>query len=160
MTTPFNYTTRYTLDKTHFSETYDESVPKHQGWRPYSKAIAFGFFGWLLVGFGGELSFVGWFMMTLAIIEALGTRFHRAWWLARQMMSRAANSQLTLTITDEGITTESAAVKSEILWQNVTDIAPTEQGWLIYQGKHKAYVSNRSLDDAARAFLAQKQQAL
>ncbi|MFQ3236813.1 MAG: hypothetical protein ACI9C4_002387, partial [Paraglaciecola sp.] len=45
MTPPFSYSTTYTLDKSHFSETFDESITVDNAKRVYFKAIILALLG-------------------------------------------------------------------------------------------------------------------
>ncbi|MCF2947956.1 YcxB family protein [Paraglaciecola aquimarina] len=153
---PFNYTTTYTLDKSHFSETFDESVTIDPSKKIYLKSVLLGMFGAALLLFTALDPYVCWFVIALGALEALSIRFRKPWWLARQMLSKAANTELTLTIDEEGVCTKSFSVESKIAWEDVTKIEQTEQGFLLYQEKQKSYLSNRILSDDAQQFIKAK----
>ncbi len=154
MTTPFNYTTKYKLDRSHFAETFDESAVEKSVMQRYLKAILLFAIGAIMLIFTEVTAYVSWFFVALGAVEALSVRFRRPWWLTRQMMSRAANSELSMTIDNEGLKTMSAYVKSTILWQDVTRIKQTRQGWLIHHQGGCTYLSNRCLSDAAQKFIS------
>lgn len=160
MPTSFNYTTTYVLDKTHFSETFDESATPETGIRAYAKAIILAMLGLALLYVAEFSGYFAWFLIGLGVIEGLSVRFKKPWWLARQMLSRAANNKVTLSIDEHGIKTESAYVDSTIAWENISHIQPTERGWLLYQGEKRrgprSYLSNRCLSDEAIAFIRSK----
>ena len=154
MPVPFFYTTRYTLDKSHFSETFDESISAKKSFKPYYKATGLAVFGFVLLRFTELNAYVAWFLMAIAGVEALGVYFKKPWWLARQMISQAANTELTLTINEEGIHSKSFVIESKITWSEINKIERTKQGWLLYQGKRRSYLSNRILSQEAQDYIA------
>lgn len=156
MPTPFSYSTTYVLDKSHFSETFDESARIDTGFKAYSRAVMLAVLGLALLYVADISGYFAWFLIGLGVVEGLSVRFKKPWWLARQMLSRAANNKVTLTIDAEGIKTRSAYVDSAIAWENITDIQPTERGWLFYQGKARSYLSNRCLSGQAIEFIHTK----
>lgn len=155
MNQQYSYTTQYTLDKSHFSECYDESVVVDKTIRAYRKAIIFSIVGiaLLLTNINGYAS---WFIIALGALEALSVYFRKPWWLMRQMMSKAANNEVTLTIDESGITNDSFYVQGTILWQDINSITSTEQGFLIKHAKGTSYLSKRSLDEQATEFVSSK----
>lgn len=159
MNSEYSYTTQYTLDKSHFSECFDESVTIDTSIRAYRKAIIFSLVGVLLL-LTGINAYASWFLIGLGILEALNIRYKKPWWLLRQMMSKAANNEVTLTIDEQGVSNDSFYVKGTIFWQDIVSVKETEQGFLIKQAKSVSYLSKRSLDETATAFVRQKGAAL
>ena len=155
MNSEYSYTTQYTLDKSHFSECFDESVTTDTSIRAYRKAIIFTLIGVLLL-LTGINAYASWFLIALGVLEALNIRYKKPWWLLRQMMSKAANNEVTLTIDTKGISNDSFYVKGTILWQDIVAIKETEQGFLLNQAKSVSYLSKRSLYEEAIAFVASK----
>lgn len=153
MTTPFSYTTTYILDKSHFSETFDESVIIEHSIKVYSKAIALGFLGGAILFLTEIDPYAGWFLIALSALEALSIRFRKPWWLARQMMSKAANTELTLSINEHSVCSQSFHVNSKILWADIDKIEQTTQGWLLCHGTGRNYLSGRCLSDEAKDFI-------
>ncbi|WP_371194429.1 YcxB family protein [Glaciecola sp. SC05] len=156
MTTPFHYSTTYVLDKSHFSETFDESVTTNNPKTAYLKSIGLALFGIALLLLTELSGYAAWFVIVLGIVEALSVYFKKPWWLARQMISRAANETLTLTIDNEGVSSSSDSVESKILWEDVTQVEGTAQGWMLHHANGRNYLSKRCLSDAANDFLRQK----
>ncbi|GAA5215728.1 YcxB family protein [Corallincola platygyrae] len=156
MNTAFSYSTKYTLDKSHFSETYDASVMVDDSYRKYSKSVVMAVVGLGLLYFTQVSPYLAWFVVALAGVEALSVRFHKAWWLARQMISKAANNELALTIDEEGVRSKSVYVESQILWSDITQIEKTDQGWLLHLARGKTYISDRCLSDEAMAYVKAK----
>lgn len=156
MTAPFYYSTTYVLDKSHFSETYDESSTKKNSRAGYIKSITLAFLGLAILLFTEINPYIAWFIVALGGVEALSIRFQKSWWLARQMISRAANNELTLTIDEDNIRSQSSNIESTILWADITQIDQTQQGWLLHHPAGKTYLSNRCLSDEAKQFISAK----
>lgn len=155
MPTPYSYSTTYILDKAHFDECYTQSVVPDPTLKPYYKAIGLGLIGIALI-FADISLYLAYFFVGLGVIEALNVKYHKAWWLMRQMMSKAASNEVTLTIDEQGIHTKSMSVTSQILWTDIYRIKETEKGFLITHKAGTSYVSLRSLDDAAVAYIKTK----
>jgi hypothetical protein len=156
MTMPFCYSTTYKLDKSHFSETFDQSYTVKSSKSPYLKSLILALSGAAILLFSNVTAYLAWFILVLGVVEALNVRFKKPWWLARQMLSRAANSELTLTIDENGITSKSFYVDSSILWSDITKIEQTSKGWLFYLTNGKSYLSNRCLSPQAGQFISEK----
>lgn len=156
MSNDFHYSTTYLLDKSHFSETYDESVTVDETFRPYIKAVVVALVGLVLLYITEFSPYFCWFLIALGGVEALSVRFAKGFWLARQMMSKAANNKLTLTIDEQGVSSKSIHVDSQIKWADITQVEATRQGWLLHLAGGKTYLSNRCLSEEAIAFLEAK----
>ncbi|WDE06010.1 YcxB family protein [Thalassomonas viridans] len=153
MTEPFSYSTTFKLDKSHFNECYQESVVPDYSLRAYSKAILLVLMGLGLSMFTEIDQYAAWFLIGLGLVEALSVKYQRPWWLARQMLSRGANSQVTLTIDEQGIKSKSAYVDALINWQDISAVQDTEQGLLVIHKGDRNYISNRCLSDEAAAYI-------
>jgi len=160
MTSPFSYSTTYVLDKSHFSETYDASVVVDDSKQPYLKSVIIALVGMAILYLTDIDPHIAWFVVALGGLEALSVRFQKPWWLARQMISKAANNPLTLTIDDIGINTKSLYVEGTILWEDVSKFEKTDLGWLLFHKGSKAYISDRILSEEAQAFMSGKAAAL
>ncbi|WP_340676701.1 YcxB family protein [Paraglaciecola sp.] len=156
MTVPFSYSTTYTLDKSHYSETYEASTPVDNSKKVYLLAILLALLGLAILLFTEINPYAAWFMIALGALEVFSLRFRKSWWLARQLISKAANTELTLTIDDEGVSSQSIHIESEILWSDITKIEKTAQGWLLYHAGGKNYLSNRCLSAPAIEFIHAK----
>jgi hypothetical protein len=154
MTPPFSYSTTYTLDKSHFSETFDESITVDNAKTVYFKAIILALLGLAMLLFTQITPYIAWFIIAMGALEVFSIRFKRSWWLTRQLISKAANSELTLTINENGVSSKSFYVESEILWADVRKIEQTDQGWLLYHSAGKSYLSGRCLSEAAKDFIS------
>jgi len=153
MTTPFYFSTTYTLDKSHFSETFDESVTVDKSNTVYFKTIVLAMLGLGILIFTDVNPYAAWFIVALGAIEALSIRFRKSWWLARQLISKAANADVTLTIDEQSVSSKSFYVESKISWGEITRIEQTAQGWLLYHKGGKNYLSNRCLSEVAKEFI-------
>lgn len=153
MSTPFSYSTTYILDKSHFSETFDESNALDNSKKAYLKGILLALLGLAILIFSEIHPYIAWFIIALGGLEVLSIRFRKSWWLSRQLISKAANTELTLTINTQGVYTRSFSVESEISWANVSKIEQTSQGWLLYHAGGKSYLSNRCLSESAKVFI-------
>jgi hypothetical protein len=156
MTTPFFYSTTYMLDKSHFSETFDESNTQDNSKKAYLKGVFLAVFGLAVLLFTEIHAYIAWFIIALGGLEVFSIRFRKSWWLARQLISKAANTELTLNINPQGVYTRSFSVESEIPWTSVNKIEHTNQGWLLYHAGGKNYLSSRCLSEEAIAFIKTK----
>ena len=102
------FETRFTLTREYLAECFDESLPHGPGAKPNY------FFPMIMLTLGvGVLNLTNqpqiavWVLIALGVLELIHIRYRRAWWLARQMWGRSANSEVTLTIDDRGIGTSS-----------------------------------------------------
>ncbi|MDO6638866.1 YcxB family protein [Shewanella sp. 5_MG-2023] len=154
-TTTYSYSVEYILDRSHFEETFDESVVINTSPKRYLKSVAFLVAGFLMTI--TELSpYVAYFFIGLGAVEALQVRFNRAWWLMRQLISKSANNPVNLTIDDNGIHSKSTYIDHHLAWDDVYRIAETSQGFLLTTQLTKHYVSKRCLDDTCSDFIRKK----
>lgn len=157
MSQAFSYQTTYTLDKAYYVECYDDSVTVDHSFRPYMKAAVLIGFGLLLMVATDISAYMAYFVFGLGIVEALGVFYQKPWWIARQLLSKAANNEVNLLIDEQSITTKSAFVDLTIPWQEVSELQKSAKGWLfVYKGS-KNYLSDRSLDASAQHFLRTQQ---
>jgi len=153
MPKPFSYSITYILDKSHFSETFDQSVIVDNSKAVYLKSIVLALLGLAMLLFSDVNRYATWFIITLAAVEALSVRFRKSWWLGKQLLSKAAGAEVTLTIDNENICSTSVYVESKISWHDVYKIEQTSQGWLLYHPEGKNYISGRCLSDQANEFI-------
>jgi len=156
MSENFSYSTKFVLDKAYYTECFEQSVTIDNSWRAYAKAIFFSAFGGVLVIFTEVNPYAAWFVFTLGIVEALSVYYQKPWWVTRQMFSKAAKSEVELTINEQGVSSHSFYIDDAILWSDVAQLSKTELGWLIQHNKGKNYLSDRFLSQAATDFLQAK----
>jgi len=153
---PFNYQSTFVLDKSHFSECYEESVSPQPFFTLYLKAIVMLFIGAGLVLFSEINPYAAWFIFALGVLEVVSTYYRKPWWVMRQMLSKVAKAEVTLEITDEYIRTHSFYNDNQMLYGDIDSIAATKNGWLISHKSGRHYISNRCLTEQVQLFLKNK----
>jgi len=161
-----SFSSRFTLDKAHYTECYTQSSTLEHNRKTYFKANVLTVFGLIILLFTPVNPYAAWFVIALGILESVSVYYHQPWWVLRQMMSKASGSEVTLTIDEQGILTESFHINNRILWTDVTLVSETELGFVIHfslgktvTGKDiasKSYISKGCLSDEAVTFVAQK----
>ena len=165
MSTSTSFSTKFTLDKAHYTECYTQSSTLVHNKKTYFKASILAFFGLFILLFTPVNPYAAWFVIGLGVLETVSVYYHRPWWVVRQMLSKASNSEVTLTLDKLGVLSESFYVNSRILWSDITEIKETELGFVIFftLGKSiggkvinsKSYLSKSCLSDEAQFFLLQ-----
>ena len=153
----FEYTSQFVLDKSYFIECYEASVDDNLTVKHFTKAMLLTLVGIISLLFLQVSAYFGWFMIGLGVVDALGIYYRKPWWLTRQMYSKAANSEINLTIDEKGIETKSRFNQQKLLWQDVSELKLNQHGYLIImQNQSKHYLSARNLSDEAKAFIEAK----
>jgi len=160
MTNPASYSHTFILDKAHFNECYSQSVKHDQSLKAYFKAIILCVFGMLLILFSDVNPYAAWFVFCLGILEAVSIYYRQPWWVMRQLLGKSAKGEVTLTIDDKGIATESFYIKSMVLWENVSVIKKTSLGWVITHDHGNNYISDSCLSTQAKSLFEEKQAVL
>ena len=158
MTASFHYQTVFVLDKTHFQECYDQTVNMQKGWQPYLKAFILLAMSAVLMTIINTSPYIAYFLLVLAAVEALGVYYHRAWWVFRQMLSRAANNEITLTVDEQGIESKSVFGQQQFLWADISQLQKTQMGWTFISNGQTQYLSDRCLQDDVQQFLTSRSQ--
>jgi hypothetical protein len=126
------YSTQFTLTREYLAECFDQSLPHGKNAKPnYFVPVFFFAVGSGLLNFTDQPEIAGWMLIALGVLEVLHIRYRRAWWLARQMWGSSANSEVTLTIDDEGIRTQSSFVQTSLLWIDIERVIETNLGHLL-----------------------------
>ncbi|WP_428820730.1 YcxB family protein [Microbulbifer sp. MCCC 1A16149] len=126
------FKTQFTLSREYLAECFDQSLPHGKGAKPNYLLPAL-----LLATGSGSLMFteqpkvLGYLLVALGILELLHIRFRRAWWLARQMLGRSANTEVALTIDDDGITTKSTHTQTTLSWSEIERVVETDLGLIL-----------------------------
>ncbi|MGH1372090.1 MAG: YcxB family protein [Cellvibrionaceae bacterium] len=145
----------YILNREYFSECFDQTADTAPNPKRYLLAVMLAIFAAVL--FIAETDvYIAWFMVCLSIVELLSIRYKRAWWITRQMLSRAAGSKVTIHIDAQGISTHSSHHQLSMPWSEITNIKATEKGFLVSHGSGNRYVSNSGLDEDAVTLLNTK----
>lgn len=150
-----NFTTRFTLDRQHLLECYDQSLPHNPPNRlKWGYIAAFSAAGIALLNLDNTPGVFGAVFIGLAIIEVLSWRFRRPWWLARQLLSRSANCEVELGINEEGIHSKTPYLESQQPWQEFSRIIDTDKGFILVgpQGGQR-YLSKSILSQEALDFI-------
>ena len=156
MTQPLDYQTTFILDKSHFNECYEESVQTATFARLYGKGLALLIVGTSLVLFSELNPYAAWFIFSLGVLELISTRYKKAWWVARQMLSKVAKAEVTLKMNADYIHISSFYNDNKMLFNDIEQIVPTANGWLITHNSVRHYIANRCLSEPAIAFLQSK----
>ncbi len=161
-----SYSASFTLDKAHYTECYTQSSTLTHNKKTYFKANVLTVFGLIILLATPVNPYAAWFVIALGLIESISVYYHKPWWVIRQMLSKASNSEVKLTIDEQGILTESFHINNRILWADVTLVTETELGFVIYfslgksvMGKDiasKSYISKSCLSDDTIAFILTK----
>lgn len=160
MPKPFNYQTTFILDKSHFSECYDESVQTQPFTTLYRKGALLLAVGAGLVLFSELNPYAAWFIFSLGVLEIISNRYKKAWWVARQMLSKVAKAEVSLQINDDGLHISSFYHDNKMLFSDIELLTPTENGWLITHNAIRHYISNRCLNEPAKKLLKAKSLSL
>lgn len=160
MNTPTSFTCKFTLDKAHFNECYSQSNTVDRSVNAYFKAGILMCFGLILLLFTPVNGYAGWFVVALGILEAVAIYYNQPWWVLRQMLSKASGSEVTLTIDDEGVLSESFYHNGRILWADVFEIEKTSLGFVLHfnvgKSTSKSYLSNGYLSNSAQEYIVNK----
>lgn len=126
------FITQFILSREYLAECFDQSLPYGKSARP-----SYLFPTILLVAGGGLLLLTeqprvaGFILIGLAALEVIHIRYRRAWWLARQMWGRSANSEVRLTIDSNGIQTLNPNTQTCLLWTDIERVIETELGLIL-----------------------------
>ncbi|MBL0710924.1 MAG: YcxB family protein [Colwellia sp.] len=160
MTSSTSFTSKFTLDKTHFNECYSQTNTVDRSKKAFLKSGILIVFGLYLLFFTQVNAYAAWFVIVLGILEAASIHYHQPWWVMRQMLSKASNSEVTITIDEQGILSESFYHTGRILWQNITELKESELGFIITfaidKSHGKSYLSKSCLSTEAQAYLVEK----
>ena len=127
---PFN--TQFTLSRDYLAECFDQSLPYGKNAKPNYLFPA------LLLAAGAGLLFfteqpkvAGFMLIALAVLELVHIRFRRTWWLTRQMLGRSADSEVKLSIDEDGIQTQSPYAQTALLWADIERVIETDLGLIL-----------------------------
>ncbi|NQY62451.1 MAG: YcxB family protein [Alteromonadaceae bacterium] len=153
MNNSFSNTTTFVLDKAYFQECYSESVKIEQSFKIYVKACVLSVFGLLILLFSDVSAYIGWFIVVLGFLDAVSVYYQKPWWVLRQMLSKASNSEVTLLINEQGIATTSFYSDNKILWADISKMEQTPLGFLIVHSGGRSYVSATGLSTETQGFI-------
>ncbi len=160
MNSSLSFTSKFTLDKAHFNECYSESTILDLSAKAFFKSGVLMAFGLIILLFTPVNAYAAWFIIALGILEALSLYYRKPWWVLRQMLSRASNSEVALTIDEKGVLSESFYHKGRILWQDMTSIQDTNLGFVLHfsagKSQGKSYLSKSCLSNDAQQYIISK----
>ncbi len=160
MNTAPSFTSKFILDKAHFNECYSESTTLDLSAKAFFKSGVLMGFGLIILLFTPVNAYAAWFIIALGILEALSLYYNKPWWVLRQMLSKASNSEVTLTIDEKGVLSESFYHNGRILWQDITSIEETHLGFVLHfnvgKSTGKSYLSKSCLADDAQQYIISK----
>ncbi|WP_404340850.1 YcxB family protein [Pseudoalteromonas mariniglutinosa] len=145
--------TSYTLDKAYFYECFDESLPYSKQVNPKYGLLALLICLGLVAFYILQRHYLGTFMFMLALVECIAFYYKRPWWVTRQMLSRAAGSEVTITFDESGIHAQNPYKSYQLTWQDINQVINTPRGFLLSSKKGMQYVSKHVLDDEIITFL-------
>lgn len=140
------YNTQFTLSRDYLAECFDQSLPYGKGAKPNFLFPALLFVsGVCVLVFTEQSKFLGFMLIALAVLELIHIRFRRAWWLARQMLGRSANSKVTLSLDGEGVRTQNPYTQTALLWADIERIIETDLGLILVAKKGGQQYLSKSL---------------
>ncbi|MGL4474969.1 MAG: YcxB family protein [Shewanella sp.] len=155
MITESHFESKFTLDRHYYLACYDETATPLTGIKPYAKAAVLCAIG-LGLATGGVPAYLSYFIIGLGVIEGLNIRFNRTWWLWRQMMSKAANNTVSVTINESGVRITSNFVNQHWSWTDIDSITEHTQGFVLQIGTNRQYLLKQPLSAECQAFLRQQ----
>ncbi len=126
------FSTQFILSRDYLAECFDQSLPHGKNASP-----SYLFPAMLFVAGAGLLLLIeqpkapGVVLIALAALELIHIRFRRAWWLARQMWARSANSEVSLTIDSDGIQTRNPYTQTSLQWADIERVVETDLGLIL-----------------------------
>lgn len=160
MTSFCPFTSKFVLNKAHFNECYTQSNTIDRSAKAFLKSGVLMIFGLYLLLFTQVNAYAAWFVIALGILEAVSLYYHQPWWVIRQMLSKASNSEVTITIDEQGVLSESFYHTGRILWENITDLKESALGFVIIfnidKSSGKSYLSKSYLSAEAQAYIVKK----
>jgi len=126
------FSTQFTLSRDYLAESFDQSLPHGKNAKPNFLFPTILFLGGAgLLYFTAQPKIAGIMLIALALLELLHIRFRRAWWLVRQTWGRSDDTEVELSIDDNGIQTQSVHSKTVLLWVDIDSVIETELGLIL-----------------------------
>lgn len=126
------FNTQFTLSRSYLAECYDQSLAHGKNAKPnYVLPALMCAVGAGLLYFSGESRLVGSILIAWSVLELIHIRFRRAWWLARQMWGKSADTEVKLTINNDGIQTQNPYTQTALLWSDVVRVIDTDLGLIL-----------------------------
>ena len=156
MTTPFQYTSTFTLDKAYLTECYEQTVVPQSMVQAYKKAMIFVIIGLALLYVPDTSAYLGSFFIGLGAVEAVSVRFARPWWVTRQLLGRSGNNAVKLTVDCDGIHIHSSFVDQQFNWQAIGQIQSTDKGIVLAVKGQRQYISAKVLTEEVIRYIREQ----
>lgn len=126
------FSTQFTLSRDYLAECFDQSLPYGKNPKPnYKFAVLLFAAGAGLLFFTDQPKVAAGMLIALATLELIHIRFRRAWWLRRQMWGRSADSEVTLSVDEDGIQTQSPYTQTAVSWADIERVIETDLGLIL-----------------------------
>jgi hypothetical protein len=152
MSDSFSETVTFILSKHYFQECFDQSSPAAVP-KDYLKAGILCLIGSVLFLLSPTIWHASLFIVALSFVEFLSVRYKKAWWVWRQLLSKASNNPVDVRIDEHGITTTSQYVNHQILWTNIKSLDTTEKGILVSHPGGVSYLSDSHFSKQCVAYI-------
>lgn len=138
-----SFSTQFTLSRDYLAECFDQSLAYGKNAKPnYLIPASLFVAGAGILFFSEQSGFIGFMFITLAALELMHIRFRRAWWLTRQMWGKSADSEVTLSIDEDGVRTKNADTQTGLMWPDIERVIETDLGLiLVTQSGGQQYLS-------------------
>ncbi|CAM4022798.1 YcxB family protein [Pseudoalteromonas byunsanensis] len=150
------FTEKFTLDREYFRECFDESLPLSDRAKPKYSLLVFlivlAVLSWVVV----NNQYLASFLALMAVLEVIAFIYRKPWWVARQMISRAAGSLVVLHIDDEGIKAVNPYKQYQFLWHEIIQAQQTDKGIVLKTKRGMQYISQAAISKQAFDFILEK----
>ena len=153
-----HFETHFYLNKAHYSECFDQSMLVKGPQKPrYLFMGAMLLTGLFFLFFTNVQGLLAWFFIGITVLEYFSFKYRRAWWVARQMISKNAGNKITLIFDDNGIENKSVYINSQLAWESIKQVQETQVGYILelHQGGQQ-YLSKSCLNQEIIDYLAQQ----
>jgi hypothetical protein len=150
------FTEKFTLDKAYFRECFEESLPFSNEIKPKYPLLVFLILLSLVSWFVLNNGYLASFLILVATLELIAFYYQKPWWVARQMLSRASGSLVTLHFDEQGIKAVNPYKEYAFSWQDITATHITNRGVVFKTNKGMQYVSKSALSDKTLDFICLK----
>ena len=149
------FETHFTLDREHYGECFDQTMLLKGPQKPRYLFMAVAIITGLLFLFVSSINgLLAWFFFGLAALEYASFKYRRAWWLARQMISKNAGNKITLIFDKNGIENQSVYINFQLAWETIKSFHENEVGYMLelHQGGQQ-YLSKSCLSQELQAYI-------
>lgn len=148
-----NFSCQFNLNKAYYLECYEQSVKAKTGFQAYRNAVFLLVLGFTMSLLSQQYYALSLFVIVLAVLEATSVYFAKIWWVWRQLLSKAANSEVMLNFDEQGLTTTSRIQSTSLAWSEVNKINETDAGFILVTDKGRSYLTKSCLSEPAIEFI-------